>query len=671
MERLLVDGKENVKLKVEVIEGKGMEGRIEGVGSRPGAIAASGTGAVPALQQSGGNPSGAQAASQPPAMSGTLSLKDLARAPADRAVVQQTIHLITQDLARHVIRETGGTEISAVLVRRLVDEGTELHAELQRSADFKNQGQAKIWGMRVLCWIGSIVTLGVLPGLAKLIAPKSDLAHSLSRYLLGNGEVNEEKLQKFNQLFEKFQKLNALATRDIELKQQLSKAQEVPESLQGVQQQLKDSRSTLTQVTGFSSSDIPGDTAEQKDRYKSGRNACREVCASLERMSDGTPIPLDLTLRRLENRFQGLPDAADTDAIKEQVQALSAELDSLNEIMRSGEGRAFDARGKLVPLGEPDEVFQREPLGFEEAVKRQATNVHRSIRSLVSAFDGLEEQAAVQTARGEGADIKNARAENETTLATTSSEISNLILALGPRKKVPPLGKAFCRDINETLKGRRLDDKGDKYISSNSLHFKIDWNTAITEDTFKQDKPVFPEKCFFEIDLFRGPFTLTIGKESLESPRGSNAKQETRKFILEQITQLANANGLDRVAVLKNFLRTYIGQAGSGTFSVLPSQHLGNAQNRYDFGLMDHIHAALQIGDDGSCTISHSVNALNVRHTLMEPGQQDRQSSVPCNIHMEMAYTSSVDDFINGRPPQAVADRCGCSGHYLDRSATA
>jgi hypothetical protein len=61
----------------------------------------------------------------------------------------------------------------------------------------------------VLSWIGSVVTLGALPGLAKAIAPKSDFADSLSRYLLGNGpDVDPTKLEKFQQLFEKFQEFH-------------------------------------------------------------------------------------------------------------------------------------------------------------------------------------------------------------------------------------------------------------------------------------------------------------------------------------------------------------------------------------------------------------------------------------------------------------------------------
>jgi hypothetical protein len=134
-----------------------------------------------------------------------LSLKDLAHARTD--VVQRTIGGIARDLAVHVVREDGSTgTLSAAIAERLVGEGRELQRTFERDVKFAEQGQAKIWALRVLSWIGSVVTLGALPGLTKLFAPKSEFADSLSRYLFGNN-VDEEKRAKFEQLLGKFHDL--------------------------------------------------------------------------------------------------------------------------------------------------------------------------------------------------------------------------------------------------------------------------------------------------------------------------------------------------------------------------------------------------------------------------------------------------------------------------------
>jgi hypothetical protein len=167
------------------------------------------TDAAPPAQQSAGNQLIAQAANQAPSMPEVLSLKGLAHARTDTAVVQQQIDRITHDLSERVIAdEFSQSRFSEPLTQSLVNEGI----ELQRSADFADQSKVKIWSLRVLSWIGSVVSLGVLPGLAQLIAPKSDFADSLSRYLLGNN-VDAEKLQKFEQLFEKLQEFHGLVTR--------------------------------------------------------------------------------------------------------------------------------------------------------------------------------------------------------------------------------------------------------------------------------------------------------------------------------------------------------------------------------------------------------------------------------------------------------------------------
>jgi hypothetical protein len=524
----------------------------------------------------------------------------------------------------------------------------------------------------VLSWIGSIVTLGALPGLAKLLAPKSEFAESLKRCLLGD-QADTKKLGEFENLFGKFQALHGLAVKGADLKQRLGDAKKVPGPLTNVEEQLKDCRSKLSQTAG---STIPRDLGKaEKVYYEKGRRVSKSVYKSIENDSKGFSMSLEATLGGLKDKLQGLPEGVDAKAIETQAEALSDDLKALDEIMRSGEGRCFDESGKLLPPEGSDVAFRRDPRSFEDSVKQQAQNVRDQIQSLKQAFDTLEEQSAVREARTTVANIKGQLEANQVAIAGASSEINALILELGPQRKVPDLRQAFCKDINEAHGGNSFDSSDSSYVKSSDKHFKIDLSEAITDAIFSQENPTFPKDCFFERDLFRGPFTLTIGGETLISPdndRDTDAfKQKTRRFVLSRITQLAKANGLKRVDVLRNFLRTYIGQAGSGTFSMVPLRHLGDAHNQYVIGQMDHIHATLQIGNDGSCTVSHSAYVQSMQYAQHRNEIVRDVNALPCDIHMGMAYTSSLSDFTSGRPPHAIPEQCTSSGCYLDMSAMA
>jgi hypothetical protein len=425
--------------------------------------------ATPSARQARGNQNVDQAASQPPAVPTILSLKELAH--ADTAVVRQTIDVITQDLKRYVLKSGSAAkaqELVSSFSQSLVDEGV----ELQRSVDFKNQGQAKIWALRVLSWIGSVVTLGALPGLTKLIAPESDFADSLSRCLFGNGpDVDPDKLEKFQQLLGKFQELH-------------------------------------------------------------------------------------------------------------------------------------------------------------------------------------------------GAD--------QTVMARTLSEINGLMIELKPRKVSENFPTVLCETVNEILRDNVFDDKTKEFVRGQDKHFQIDWNTAVTDAIFSQENPTFPKDCFFEKDLFRGPFTLTIGGKSLKAPeddptrQSDSFKQKTRRFVLDQIDQLASEKGLNRVNILRNSLRTYAGQSASGTMGTSFQKTSIEGSGFYSFSFLDHIPVTISINNNGLCTVSHEKDVHGLIY-LQESGMVP----VPCDIHMTMAYESSPADFTSGKPPHAIANQCTCEGRYLDMSAVA
>jgi len=422
----------------------------------------------------------ASAASQESAAASAITLKGLAH--ASRPTCQEAIGTITKDLA-HVFyglspsaRQGGETVAAQAATSRLVNAGMELQ---RRSDNFADQSQAKTWGLRALCWLSSVVTFPLL-GLSKLIAPGSDFADSLSRYLLGNDVTNGDQLEKFHQLFAKLNELHDLAMQN--------------------------------------------------------------------------------------------PD-----------------------------------------LGEK---FQHGTAGPEATAVR--------------------------------------------------GEISQLLLELGSQEKVPEraMKNFMLENLRETFQGRRIDENG-TYIPYTDKHFQLDFS-EITDEIFSQKDPQFPSNCFFERDLFRGEFTLTIGGESLEIPEKERDtdtfKKTVRKFVLDQITKLAEDNHLDRVAVLKNFLKTYTGQAATGAMTETVQNSMLNANDSgsyFTMGFGDHIPAYISIGVDGSCAVSHHLTHDTI---LYVDGQRDCSFHVPCHVEMAFTYAKSLNDAL----PHPVEDRCRCSGSYLD-----
>jgi hypothetical protein len=646
------------------------DGSIRPIGASQG-TAVSTTAAASPARPLGGNPALAQTAAQLPAAPAVLSLKEIAR--ADTTVVQRTIGEITNDLAGYVTQETGGTGNSSAIAQRLVKEGRELQ---QRTTDFATQSQAKVWALRVLSWIGSVVTFGALPGLAKLIAPKSDFADSLSRYLLGNDITNGEKLEKFDQLLGKFQELHGLATRNAELKQQLEEAQKIPRPLLEVWEQLVNCRSKLSQVAGFARPQNLKET--EKGHYQNGQAISREVCKPIETRSDGKPVPLDVMLNGLVSKLCGLPENVDTAAIRAQAQALSDEFKELEATMRSGEGRAFDKSGELE---QPSVVFKREPLGFEDSVRQQAQNVQQKIQSLKQAFDTLEATDEVRDARARVAAIKNEQAANKAEIASASPGIRSSILELGPRKAVPEnrASQAITDGLNKIFQDYFVNHTGE--AASSTSHYRQDYRDIAEKLLNGGGIKCIPENCWFRKDALRGfYFVLQIGDTTIDgrdimAQNGVKLTDELRAQTIQKIVDavriFAEKNNLDPAVVLGNLLRTYQGQAATAAVPTGIASTLDNDKFQHDLDMHKDPNSfeRITIDPSGSCRVSHNASLPFILLNEREAGAVIHRT--PCSIQVEIAYTSSLEDFTNGQPPRTIPEQCGCSGHYLDLSAMA
>jgi hypothetical protein len=101
----------------------------------------------------------------------------------------------------------------------------------------------------VLSWIGSIVTLGALPGLAKLLAPKSEFAESLKRYLLGD-QADTKKLGEFENLFGNFSTLHDSVSEESELARDLETARSTLDKKRAEQKAVEGNIRSLRNVLG-------------------------------------------------------------------------------------------------------------------------------------------------------------------------------------------------------------------------------------------------------------------------------------------------------------------------------------------------------------------------------------------------------------------------------------
>jgi hypothetical protein len=311
-----------------------------------------------------------------------------------------------------------------------------------------------------------------------------------------------------------------------------------------------------------------------------------------------------------------------------------------------------------------------------------ATNGDKLVKfnQLFEKFNKLHELAIQNPNLWENFQHKNANPE----ALALRDEISQLLLDLGTTKEIPAdnMRDFLTRNLGEALKGNKLAPDG-SCTPMGDKNLQIDFS-FVTEETFNHPETPFnpPDQSAtspFEMDFFRENFTLEIGGQGIASPADKEArdtgeyKEITRKFILDQITQVAAANNLDRVEVLKNFLRTYTGQTASGiTGEIMRFPSLdeskgtpGNHRTHFEAGFGDHIPISASIGTDGSCTVSHSL--LYERNIFYVDERQDSAFIVPCHVEMAFAYGKSLND----DRPHPIADQCQCSGYYFDVSGMA
>ncbi|MDR2420180.1 MAG: hypothetical protein LBD40_02585, partial [Puniceicoccales bacterium] len=250
-------------------------------------------------------------------------------------------------------------------------------------------------------------------------------------------------------------------------------------------------------------------------------------------------------------------------------------------------------------------------------------------------------------------------------------EINRLIFDLGTPKEIS--GQEIAHAIAENFKN--IYGEGRKAApGSTDPHFNINWETAITSDIFDQAEPKFPAACKVEVDMMlRSDFKLSIGNKSItrgELWEGTSTADEkatnTRRWILGAIQELTNNKG-QQVAILRNFLSTCIGQATNADTRIAFMAHARDEHGSLDVTQPNSIFYGVTIDMHGSCHIENTASYSQC--AFSPPDDPASVIYVPSNIRMTVAYESSLEDFINDRPPHAIEDQCTVSGRCLDVSA--
>jgi hypothetical protein len=424
--------------------------------------------------------------------------------------------------------------------------------------------------------------------------------------------------------------------------------------------------------------------------YREGQAICQEV---LKPTDENDPQ----MLQNLEKKLKGLPDNADTAAIREQVQALQDDLNTLKGIMLDGKGRTFDndnSSGKVFSREELDRMepesetkpVAKESLDFKDSVNWQACNVQKRMQSLKQAFEDLETQAVVETARANVAGIRNTIEENKTVIAAASAEINSLIMELGPRKEVPKesIKQAITNQLNGTCQECFVEHKGE--ASGLTSHWAQDYREIAKNLLDGGEMKCIPPSCWFRMDAFRSfNFVLQIGDVTIEGKEivaqnenglTDELRAQTMKKIVDTVCTFATEHTLDPEAVLGNLLRIYQGQTTifamlEGVAETLSDDKLFYTftSDNWDTSAATDSFGRITIDESGSCCVSHNASLPSMQ--VMERGTGVIVRNIPCDIQVTMAYTSSLDDFTNGLPPHAVEDQCTGSGHCLDMGAMA
>jgi hypothetical protein len=598
-----------------------------------------------------GSQSTAQDASQVPVA--VRSLQELAH--AEDSVCRQTVGLITRELMPYMTMGDS-REIFPATVQSFIETGL----ELQRSVDFNEQARAKIWAMRVLCWFGSIVSLGILPGLANLFARDNEFADSLQRYLFGNGEINREKQGKADALFDAFRELDWYANENTRLQLELNKAQEIPSSLQEVAQQLDETARLGTRVPSYSlPSDVKGD--ETRARYGRGQEICR-------RYLNNNSKCFNARLSSLRGKLDGLQEGVEASDIRAKVQCLSVKLQELEGTMLSGEG------GNSAEI--PDDGYQdARTLSYEEMVERQAQEISEMTKSLEQAFEEPEFAREIQAAQERAAAIRAEQDANKGRMDGAKGRIFESMLELGPTKVVPGnTREVVASKLNGIFNEYFVQHEGE--AADRNSHWNFDYPQIARALLDGGGLNAIPKNCYFRVDALRAfNFTLTVGNttingmEILRRHGAEEGREQAIREIVEAVRVFAEENNLDPVAVLANLLRTYIGQTALAVRdeSINATNNDGVQYSNEEKGIPD---SNITIGKDGSCLVSHDFPILSLAGACMHKSKVE-VVVIPADIRMTMAYESSLEDLASGRPPHAIKDQCTCTGRYLNLSAMA
>jgi hypothetical protein len=145
---------------------------------------------------------------------------------------------------------------------------------------------------------------------------------------------------------------------------------------------------------------------------------------------------------------------------------------------------------------------------------------------------------------------------------------------------------------------------------------------------------------------------------------------------------LARKYGLDRLLVLKNFIKTYVGQAGTSGFgsfvdcimrpiiftSDLASKELGS----FSVALTDHPPVTIQIDNYGTCTVMQQMNCSYVNYrsdgtrtsslTLIPFLQLESYLYIPAILQMQLQYSKRLEEPVAHPDP----DDCYVRGCILN-----
>jgi hypothetical protein len=315
-----------------------------------------GASATPAARQRTGNPSIAQGSGQASAIP-ELSLKNLAHAGG--AALQRTVDTVMGQLAG----AWGGENVARGTVEQLMQEGR----ELQRTANFTDQNQARVWTLRVLAWVANIISLGIVPGLANLFARDSASADSFMRYSFGSGEFEEtqqERLRQFNNLFEKFKTLGEQAEESVRLEHEDLEARKVNTLFMDADKGLQDSMALAGKLTSSNAAEGGNEAAGQAIRTvfpPNGNSSFSDVISNLRSKLSGNifyqcdkitskAMGILQALRKLEERAKNGESIKDNDVKKEESSYTPKKGMDFQDEMRGRAQHISDLAGELKKM---------------------------------------------------------------------------------------------------------------------------------------------------------------------------------------------------------------------------------------------------------------------------------------------------------------------------------